>query len=88
LSCDNDNNLTVTSTFIVGSGGEQLDVLNANGAAYSNVFAHGQLLATYQFPSSSWTYPLEIRGRDKGDKGTSMIGKSQRETEIPRDSAE
>ena len=56
LSCD--NNLTVTSTFIVGPNGEQLDALNANGAAYGNVFANGQLLATYQFPTSDWTYAL------------------------------
>ncbi len=56
LSCD--NNLTVRSTFIVGPNGEQLDALNATGAMYSNVFANGQLLATYEFPSSSWTYAL------------------------------
>jgi RHS repeat-associated protein len=56
LSCD--NNLTATSTFIVGPNGEQLDALNANGAVYSNVFANGQLLATDQFPSSGWTYAL------------------------------
>jgi sugar lactone lactonase YvrE len=56
LICD--NNLTATSTFIMGPNGEQLDALNASGAAYSNVFANGHLLATYQFPSSSWTYAL------------------------------
>jgi len=56
LSCD--NNLTPNTTFIVGQNGELLDSLNASGAGFSNVFAHGQLLATYQFPTSSWTFAL------------------------------
>jgi RHS repeat-associated protein len=56
LSCD--NTFTASYTFVVGSSGEQLDEMNANGAVYSNVFANGQLLATYQFPTSKWTFAL------------------------------
>lgn len=56
LSCD--NTLTATSAFIVGPTGEQLDELNGTAAVYSNVFANGQLLATYQFSTPSWTYAL------------------------------
>jgi RHS repeat-associated protein len=56
LSCD--NNFTTTGNFVVGLNGEQLDELNASGAVYSNVFANGQLLATYQFSTPNWTYAL------------------------------
>jgi RHS repeat-associated protein len=56
LSCD--NNFTTTSNFVVGSNGEELDELNSSEALFSNVFANGQLLATYQFPSADWTYVL------------------------------
>jgi RHS repeat-associated protein len=56
LNCD--NNLTPSSTFIVGQNGEQLDSLNAAGALYSNTFANGQLLATYQFATSNWSFAL------------------------------
>jgi RHS repeat-associated protein len=45
-------------TLIVGSNGEQLDEMNATGAVFSNVFANGQLLATYQFPTANWTFAL------------------------------
>jgi len=61
LNCD--NNFTASSTYIVGQNGELLDLLDASGAVYSNVFANGHLLATYQFPTSQsqtpeWTYAL------------------------------
>ncbi len=56
LSCD--NSFTPSSSFIVGSNGEQLDEMNASGAVYSNVFANGRLLATYQFPTANWTFAL------------------------------
>jgi RHS repeat-associated protein len=56
LSCD--NNFTATSSFVVGPNGEQLDEMNATGAVYSNVFANGRLLATYQFPTANWTFAL------------------------------
>ena len=56
LSCD--NSFTPTSSFIVGSNGEQLDEMNGTGAVFSNVFANGQLLATYQFPTANWTFAL------------------------------
>jgi RHS repeat-associated protein len=56
LSCD--NNFTPASSFIVGLNGEQLDELNGSGAQYSNVFAGGHLLATYQFATPGWSYTL------------------------------
>jgi RHS repeat-associated protein len=56
LNCD--NTFTATSSFVVGPNGEQLDEMNATGAVYSNVFANGKLLATYQFPTSKWTFAL------------------------------
>jgi len=61
LNCD--NNFTPSSTYVVGQNGELLDSLDASGAVYSNVFANGHLLATYQFPISQsqaaeWTYAL------------------------------
>lgn len=31
---------------------------NATGAVFSNVFANGQLLATFQFPTANWTFAL------------------------------
>jgi RHS repeat-associated protein len=56
INCD--NTFTATSSFVVGPNGEQLDEMNATGAVYSNVFANGKLLATYQFPTSKWTFAL------------------------------
>ena len=56
LSCD--NSFTPASNFVEGANGEQLDELNATGLNYSNVFANGQLLATYSFSGANWTYAL------------------------------
>jgi RHS repeat-associated protein len=56
LSCD--NSFTPASNFVEGANGEQLDELNATGLNYSNVFANGQLLATYSFSAANWTYAL------------------------------
>ena len=58
LNCD--NSFTPATSFIVGLNGEQLDALNGNGEQYSNVFAGGRLLATYQFQpgTAGWNYAL------------------------------
>ncbi len=56
LSCS--NSLSPTQTFVVGVDGEPLDTLSATGAVSSNVFANGQLLATYQYAAGTWSYAL------------------------------
>jgi RHS repeat-associated protein len=56
LSCN--NSFTPSKTFVTGPNGEQLDQLSGTGAVYSNVFANGQLLATYQYSGSNWTFAL------------------------------
>ena len=51
------NGFTATTNFIVGQDGEQLDELDAQGnGLHSNVYANGQLLATYVFSQSDWMY--------------------------------
>ena len=45
---------TVTTSYILGLGGEQLSEINASGAwAHSNLFVGGKLMATYEGPGGS-----------------------------------
>ncbi len=56
LTCDS-SAFTATTNFVVGLNGEQLDELDGQGTPqHSNVYANGQLLATYVYPQSKWMY--------------------------------
>jgi RHS repeat-associated protein len=57
MSPSNGNGFTATTNFIVGQNGEQLDELDLQGnPQHSNVYANGQLLATYVYSQSDWIY--------------------------------
>jgi RHS repeat-associated protein len=56
LTCDS-SVFTPTTNFVVGLNGEQLDELDGQGKAqHYNVYANGQLLATYVYAQSEWVY--------------------------------
>jgi RHS repeat-associated protein len=59
-SASNGNGFTATTNFIVGQDGEQLDELDGQGnPLHSNVYANGQLLATYLYSQSDWIYAFQ-----------------------------
>jgi RHS repeat-associated protein len=57
MNCDTtQNGFTLTNTYVIGPSGEQLTETDGNGNwVHTNVFAAGQLLATYSYIDSSHT---------------------------------